>query len=109
MKTLLTLVSVGAIWAAVIVLAITMFEAEAQSPKYLEGDKIQYRDKYYQRGSECDAMILQYLLSAPYDFEHKVPALMKFDADMCDAENPPVWDECPDWVNKGLGFCAHLE
>jgi hypothetical protein len=71
----------------------------------LSTEQLEFRGQKYDRNSECDFMVINYLSAPPYDLR-QVQSLMLFDKGMCDPQNPvDLSENCPYYVITELGFC----
>lgn len=77
-------------------------------PQQVGNETYEFVGKQYQKNSECEMMVMQYVLAAPYDYKNKVAPYMLFTQDRCDSEKIPNWTQCPVWINKDLGFCNNI-
>ena len=77
-------------------------------PQQVGNETYEFSGKQYEKNSECEMMVIQYIVAKPYDYKNKVAPFMLFTQDRCDSEKIPTWTQCPVWVNKDLGFCNNI-
>lgn len=110
MKTNQKAVIVALVALSIVIVVSTEFTHadNSNTPIFLGDDTYEFAHKQFKANSECELMVLQYVTTQPYDYKSKVPALMHFTKNLCDAETMPIKDTCPSWVNKNLGFCENI-